>query len=208
MEGAFRREDRQRLSRVQKPEFLKAGWKIEEGALVLPKEIKESGRVTGGDLVTTEAYTDFEFVFEWKLSVSGDSGVLYLARAASGQKPIGCEFQIIDDVRHPEGMKGGPIKRTGAVAGLLPPTGEKKMNDTQWNEGMLRIRGNQVEHWINRRKVLEYQLGGPELRAAIRAHKPPLPVTFGTKFKTPILLLDQGEEVAFRNLRIRTIAPL
>jgi len=192
---------------LQKPDFLKAGWKIEDGALVLPKEIKDSGKVTGGDLVTTEAYTDFEFLFEWKLTISADTGVLYLARAAAGQKPVGCEFQIIDDVRNPDGLKGGPPKRTGALYGLLPAGENKRLNDAQWNEGMLRIKGMRVEHWVNQQKVLEYELGSSALRTAITSLKPRPPVSFGTKFKSPLLLLDQGEEVAFRNLRIRTIPP-
>src|SRR5687768_5864605 len=34
----------------QKPNALQAGWKIERGALVLPKEIRSSGKMTGGDL--------------------------------------------------------------------------------------------------------------------------------------------------------------
>lgn len=195
------------LRGVQKPDFLKAGWKIEDGALVLPKEVKQSGRMTGGDLVTTEAYSDFEFQFEWKLTVSADTGILYLARAGLGQKPVGCEFQIIDDLRNPVSMKGGPIKRTGALFGVLPASEQRHVKDDEWNMSMLRIRGNQVEHFVNGHKVLEYQLGSRELQAAARAHKPPLPASFGTKFKSPILILDQGEEVSFRNLRIRTIPP-
>src|SRR4051794_3002855 len=46
---------------LEKPDFLGAGWRVEGGALVLPKTIDESGRVTGGDLVTSAQYGDFEF---------------------------------------------------------------------------------------------------------------------------------------------------
>jgi hypothetical protein len=196
------------LRGLQKPEFLKAGWKIEDGALVLPKDIKQSGRVTGGDLVTTEAYLDFEFIFEWKLTVSADTGVLYFAKAGMGQKPSGHEFQIIDDVRHPDGLKGGPPKRTGALYGVIPPAETKKIRDGQWNEGLIRVQGNHVEHWINREKVLEYELGSPELLRGLQAaSKTRLSAGVGTKFKSPVLLLDQGDEVAFRALRVRALAP-
>src|SRR5262245_54808090 len=63
------------LRGLQKADFLKAGWKIEDGALVLPKSIDQTGKVTGGDLATTESFTDFDFSFQWKLTVSGDSGI-------------------------------------------------------------------------------------------------------------------------------------
>ncbi len=195
------------LRGLQKPDFLKSGWKISDGALTLSKEIKDSGRVTGGNLITTEAYTDFEFSFEWKLEVAGKSGVIYLARADSNQNPTGHVFYLIDDVRNPDGLKGGPIKRTGALYGVLAPGPNKQLNDGKWNEGSIRVQGNHVEHWINKQKVLEYQLGSAALKSAVQAHKARVNAGFGTKVKAPIVLLDAGEDVAFRNLKIRALPP-
>lgn len=195
------------LRGLQKPNFLQAGWKIEDNSLVLPKSVDQSGKVTGGHLVTTEAFTDFDFSFEYKLTVSADTGIMYMARASLGQKPTGMEFQVIDDVHHPDGLKGGPAKWTGALYGILPPVENRRLNDKGWNEGRLIVKGNHVEHWLNGQKVLEYDLGSPQLMAALRATNVRYPVGFGQKIKAPILILDQGEEVAFRSLRIRSLAP-
>ncbi len=192
------------LKGVQKTDFLRAGWSITDGALVLNKKIKDSGKLTGGDLATADAFTDFEFSFEWKLAVSGDSGVIYFNRSGMGQRPAGNEFQLIDDVRNPDGLKGGPPKRTGALYGILPPNDKKQLKDGEWNEGLLRVQGSHVEHWINGEKVLEYTLG-PDLQKAAAAAKAKVPTGFGTKTKSPVILLDQGEEVSFRNLRIRPL---
>jgi hypothetical protein len=191
----------------EKPDFLKAGWKIQDGALYLSKTIDQTGKMTGGDLISTEAYTDFEFSFEYLLSVSGDSGVLYFARAMLGQKPTGCEFQLIDDTHHPDGLKGGPIRRTGALYGVLPPNESTRINPMGWNSGRIVVQGAHVEHWVNGDKVLEYELGSPAFVQAIRASKLRLSPSFGTKSKSPIVLLDQGEEVSFRNLKIRALSP-
>jgi hypothetical protein len=91
---------------------------------------------------------------------------------------------------------------------VVAPAETKKIRDGQWNEGMIRVKGNHVEHWINREKVLEYELGAPELLRGLQAaSKARLPAGSGTKFKSPVLLLDQGDEVAFRALRIRALAP-
>src|SRR5687768_5822202 len=193
----------------QKPNPLQAGWKIERGALVLPKEIRSSGKMTGGDLATTTAYDDFELSFEWKISVSGNSGILYFARGGLGQKPAGFEFQLIDDVHHPDGLKGGPLRQTGALYGILPApkVGEKNLHEPgQWNEGRLVVQGEHVEHWINGAKVLAYDLG-PELLQAAQAAKVRLPPGFERKARSPVIFLDQGEEVAFRSLKIRSLAP-
>ena len=196
------------LRGLQKPDFLKAGWKIEEGALFLPKEIKESGRQTGGDLVTAESFDDFEFAFEWRMSVAGNSGVLYFARKGAGGKPAGHEYQLIDDMRHPDGLKGGPVKRTGALYGILPPGESKLLADAgQWNEGRIVVHGNRVEHWLNGEKILTYQPGSPTLLQALRGTRLRWPPHVGWKSRSSIVLLDEGEEIAFRNLKVRALGP-
>ena len=144
------------------------------------------------------------------MSVSGNSGVLYFARGGLGQKPTGLEFQLIDDVHHPDGLKGGPIRQTGALYGILPApkVDEKNLREPgQWNEGRLLIQGQHVEHWINGAKVLGYDLGPDLLKAALAA-KVRLPPGFERKVKSPVIFLDQGEDIAFRCLKIRPLPPL
>ncbi len=192
---------------VEKMDFLASGWKIQDGTLVLPKSIDDSGKVTGGDIMTTQQYGDFEFSFEWKLTVSGASGILYGARAGFGQKPFGYQFQIIDDMHHPDGLKGGPIRRTGALYSILPPGDNKKINSDGWNEGRILVQGTHAEHWVNGEKVLEYEFSSPRLMqaisAAVRSNNLRVGPGFGAKVVGPIVLLDKGEEVAFRSLKIR-----
>ncbi len=196
------------LRGLKNREFLKAGWKIQNGALILPKAISVMGKVTGGDLATNEAFTDFEFAFQWKLGVSSNAGILYLARSGVGStRPTGCEYQIIDDVHHPDGLKGGPIRRTGALYGILPPAAEKTVNEPgRWSAGKIRVQGSQVEHWLNGTKVLEYDLGSAGLQRAIVASKMKVPTGFGmSKFKAPLVILDEGDELALRGLKVRAI---
>ena len=200
------------LRGLQKREPFKSGWQIKDGQLFLPKEIKAMGKVTGGDLITVEAFLDFEFSFEWKLSVSANTGVRYLARAGTGNAVAGCEYQIIDDVHHPEGLKGGPIRRTGALDGVIPPAADKTLHEPdQWNHGRIVVLGNHVEHWLNGSQVVEFELGSRALAASVQAVKAKVPMGFGTKFKSPLVILDQGDEFALRNLKIRNlsiVAPL
>lgn len=195
-------------------DFINRGWKIEHGTLFCVKEIKDMGNVTGGHLITAEQYLDFEFSFEWKLAVSGKSGILYFA-AGTAAKPVGHIYSIIDDVHHPDGLKGGPIKRSGGLYGILPPSEDKKLNGPdKWNEGRIVVQGNHVEHWLNGAKVLDYTLGTPDFQKALIAYQKSLPPAelkttqmLGRKFKTALVILDEGEEVEFRNLKIRPILP-
>jgi hypothetical protein len=191
---------------------LKSGWIIDRNSLVLPKEIKNDGKVTGGDLVATVLYDDFEFRFDFLLATSADSGILYFARSALGQRPTGHEYQLIDDVHHPDGLKGGNLKRTGSLYSILPRVegpfvrmGERS-NEEFWNHGRIVVQGRHVEHWLNDQKCLEYDLG-PELLKNAAAAKAKVPPGFGNKVRSPIVILDQGSQVSFRNLKIRPLAP-
>jgi hypothetical protein len=190
-------------------DFLNYGWNIVDGVLTCPKDIEHMGRVTGGNIITAEQFWDFEFNFEWKLSVSGKTGVLYFA-TGTAQKPEGFVYHIVDDTHNPDGLKGGPIRRTGALLGIIPPAEDKKLNPPdQWNQGKIVVLGNHVEHWLNGEKVLQFDLGSPAFRqqvaAAEAANGQRFPRGFGTKFKTSIVILDAGEEISFRNVKVRNL---
>jgi hypothetical protein len=184
-------------------DFLNWGWNIVDHVLICPKDIRHMGMVTGGDIMTAELFSDFEFSFEWNLSVSGKTGVMYFV-SGTAQKPVGFTYQIIDDTHHPDGLKGGPIRRTGSLLGIYPPSDDKKLNPPdQWNQGKIVVDGNHVEHWLNGGKILEYELGSPELLQ--KATAAGYPRGYGKKMKTALLLIDAGEEISFRNIKVRDL---
>src|SRR5207248_11525377 len=55
---------------LQRTDPLSSGWKIQDGELTLPKDVKDMERMTGGDLITMDFYWDFDFRFEWKMTAS------------------------------------------------------------------------------------------------------------------------------------------
>lgn len=191
---------------------LSTGWKIVGSELKLPKTIMQMDKVTGGDLITTDSYVDFEFRFQWKLSTSSNSGVRYLFTSSFGQTPSGLEYQLIDDVHNTISLKGGRVRRSGALDNVLPVSANARINSidptnkeaSPWNDGRILVQGNQVEHWMNGLKVLEFKLG-PQLRAAALKNGARIGPSFGTKARTQIALLDEGTSVSFRNLKIRPI---
>lgn len=186
-------------------DWINRGWRIDRGSIFCLKEIKDMGLMTGGHIITLDQYQDFEFHFEWKLSVSGKSGIMYFARGTP-KEPQGFIYTIMDDVHNPDGLKGGPIRRTGGLYNIIPPSADKKLNGPDsWNEGSILVEGNHVEHWLNGGKVVEYDLGSPEFLKQVKASGVKQWPYFGQKFKTSLVILDDGEEVEFRNLRVRPI---
>lgn len=199
---------------VQKIDPIAAGWKIEAGELKLPKEIKDTDRMTGGDLITSEGYYDFEFRFEWKSTAAAESGVRYMLTEQIGKSPEGLEYQIIDDVHNSKGLKGGGIMRSSSLEAVIPPGSNAKLltadplqrRGDPWNEGRIVVQGNQVQHWLNGENVLDFTLG-PGLRNTAAANGLRVGPTWGVKKLTKIALMDQGTEVAFRNMKIRVVSP-
>lgn len=190
---------------------LSKGWLAQDGALVLPKTIRQTGKVTGGDLVSVDAYENFDLRFDFQLSIAANSGVMYLARRGADQKPVGAEFQIIDDSAHFESLRNGSAYRSGGLTGFLAPSTLRLRkpiaisDPIPWNRARIVVVGNHVEHWLNGVPVLKYDLGTRQLADALRSAKAKPTPGFGLKIKSPILILDQGDELSFRNIKIRPL---
>jgi len=179
-----------------KPAFPDRGWAVGEDCLrVLP----QGG---GGDIITARQYDNFEFSCEWRASTNCNSGIKYLIQEKDGA--IGPEYQILDDMHSAE-AKLGPKRRTASLYDVLGATNVHLKPVGQFNETRIRVEGAHVEHWLNGVKVLTYELGSPELLAAIAKSKFKTTSFFGRKRAGHILLQDHGHEVWFRNLKIREL---
>jgi len=190
-------------------------WTIENGAI---KKIA-SGKVPvqadgqpleGGDLMTVDTFGDFELAWEWKVTPGANSGLKYnvseeiSTSIAPRYAAKGFEYQILDDDRHEDGKL--PTHRSGALYDLLAPNGAKKLHPVgEWNSSRLVFRGKHGEHWLNGAKIVEYDLGTPRLDSAIAASKYKDWSWFGERRKGHIVLQDHGDEVYFRNIKIREL---
>ncbi len=191
----------------RREKFPEEGWVIADGAI---KHVAGGGEQSqnGGDIITTEKYDNFELQLEWRISPGGNSGIKYLIAEEmvnSGHSGLGFEMQVLDDDQHPDAKMGKNGNRTaGALYDLIAPKNKVLRPVGEWNQARLIIRGNHVEHWLNGAKVVEYELGSPQLKALIAESKYKTIAGFGEVRKGHILLQDHGNEVWYRNIKIRS----
>ena len=185
------------------------GWTIEDGAI---KHVAGKGEQSqqGGDIITVGQYGNFELQLEWRVSPGANSGIKYLVAeemVKSGYSGLGFEMQVLDDDQHPDAKMGKGGNRTAsALYDLIAPKNKVLHPVGEWNQVGLIIRGNHVEHWLNGAKVVEYELGSPQLKSLIAESKYKSIAGFGEVRKGHILLQDHGNEVWFRNIKLRELS--
>lgn len=190
--------------------FPDKGWKIEDGVLtVLSSGGEESA--AGGDIVTTDAYGDFELMVDFKLTRGSNSGIKYYVDTDLNKGPgssIGLEYQLLDDAVHPDAKLGNHegSRTLGSLYDLIKANPNKPANPIgEWNTAHIVSKGNHVEHWLNGMKVLEYERGSDGFKKLVSESKYVKWPNFGELSKGPILLQDHGNQVSFRNIKIKSL---
>ena len=129
--------------------FPEKGWKMEDGIL---KVMKSGGAesANGGDIVTTRKYKNFILTVDFKITEGANSGVKYFVNPDLNKgegSAIGCEFQILDDDKHPDaklGVKGN--RKLGSLYDLIPAPEKKPFNKKDFNTATIIVQDNHVEH--------------------------------------------------------------
>jgi|SRR5579872_636400 len=181
------------------PDTSKTSWHVENGLLTIPAT--GQGDTKGRrDLITDAMYEQFDLRWEWKISLGGNSGVKYFV-IEDRPDAIGHEYQMIDDERHPD-AKIGPHRQTASFYDVFPPHDRPMKPAGEWNTSEVLVKGKHVEHWLNGKKVLEYEMESPELVAAIEKSKFKGIDRFSKLIPGHILVQDHGDAVWFRKIEI------
>jgi hypothetical protein len=178
-------------------QFPQESWSFEDDIL----------RAVGGkqpvDLITRERYKDFTLSFEWRLPRGGSSGVLIrVGEEAQHAWQTGPEMQLLDDEHHQEGASA--LTSCGALYGLIAPWHDQRNIANAYHSARVVVRGTLVEHWIDDRQVLGYDLASTELRERVARSRWRECAQFGRLEEGHIGLQHQGTEAWFRKIRIQT----
>ena len=197
-------------------QFPAEGWFIEEGILKVENAGGAESR-NGGDIVTTKEYENFILELDFRFTKGANSGIKYFVDTELNKgagSAIGCEYQILDDENHPDAKMGRDGNRTlASLYDLIPADArrfnpdlrKKRSNGYDWNRAKIIVNGDDVEHYLNGILVVKYNRSGQQWKDLVAASKYAGWPNFGEARKGHILLQDHGDEVHFKNVKIKNL---
>lgn len=182
-----------------------SSWKVVDGMLCSTKPEGHGNP----DIITNDMYGDFELQIDWKISPKGNSGIMYLvSEDYDGAEQSGPEYQLIDDDGFPEQLQDW--QKTGANYAMNVPMVKAIKTPGEWNHTVIKVYKGHVEHWLNGKKVVEYDLHSEAWEKAKAAGKWKNSPGYGAS-KTGHIAFQASHSgventgVCFRNIKIKML---
>jgi len=191
---------------IYKANFPVQGWIIENGELIcLGTEMPDS--LKGGDIITKRKYASFELKCEFKIKEKGNSGIKYFVNESVKSSPghgLGLEFAILDNANWPYD-KPDYNRTCGSLYDLVRAPENGVQPTGAWNNALIIVDGNHIEHWLNGKKSVEIEKGSEKYYQLLAKSKYANIKGWGEFKEGHILLQDEGPRTFFRNIKIREI---
>ena len=182
-------------------------WAIVDGTIICNQGAGETNTGFRRSIMTNEKFGNFELEMEYKIAKGGNSGLMYHVVEDTAYRHdyiTGPEFQILDDEFSRSESKAN--KMVAASYDMYVPAETKKPKPfDQWNKIRLIYNNGHVEHWLNGEKVLEFEEGSEDWIERKANSKWKNLEVWGTSKTGHISLQDHGDEIAFRNIRIKKL---
>ena len=187
-------------------------WKVADGTLHLDAASKKEWQTAeGGDIISDQEFENFHLKLEWKISPKGNSGVIFYINedAAKYQHPwqTGPEMQVLDNgsptqAGHADGKlythRAGDLYDLLASKEAVKPAGE-------WNAVEIVANKGKLDFYMNGQHTLSTTMWNDTWKQMIGISKFKDMKGFGSYQKGKIGLQDHGDDVWFRNIKIKRL---
>ena len=102
--------------------------------------------------------------------IGGNSGVFYFATEEGDHIwETAPEMQVLDNNVHIDGQT--TLTSAGALYALIPPSKSVVKPVGEFNQVRIKVYNNEVEHWLNGTKIVEYTYGSDEMWSLVAKSK-------------------------------------
>jgi hypothetical protein len=115
----------------------------------------------------------------------------------------GPEYQIIDDINFPQKLEDW--QHTAANYAMNPAPEADPNPAGEWNHARILVNGNHVEHWLNGKKVVEYELYSADWEKRKMSGKWKDAPNYAKSKLGYIAFQNHGSEAWFKNIKIKEL---
>jgi hypothetical protein len=183
-------------------------WNIVDGSLHLDVANKKDWPANESkDILTNDEYDNFHLKADWKLAKKGNSGIIFYVREDKKKYPntyeTGPEMQVLDNAGHPDAKI--PKHRAGDLYDLISSSSEPVKPAEEWNHAEIMCKNGKLDFFLNGVHIVTTQLWNDNWKKLVANSKFKSMPDFGTFKKGKIALQEHGEEVWFKNIKIRKL---
>ncbi len=189
--------------------FPDKGWYAVDGALMI--EYSGTGEAgSAGSIITEKKYSNYDLKIDWKISPGGNSGIFLNANESEKYTTIwhtAHEIQVIDDFGYDavHGYVMNVRQISGAYYDMYTPKRAAAKVQGEWNEARIKMENGHLQHWLNNMLLIDVQLWTPEWEERVSKSKFNVFPDFGLAKEGHIGLQDHGQQVWYRNIRIKEL---
>lgn len=184
------------------------GWVVDNGTLHLDVATKNDWpKNESKDILTDDEYENFHFKADWKVAPNSNSGIIFLVKEDKQKYPAtyqtGPEMQVLDNNGHPDAKI---IKhRAGNLYDLISSSSEPVKPVGEWNTAEIVLNKGKLDFYLNGVHIINTRMWDDNWSKLVAGSKFKSMPDFAKFRKGRIALQEHGEEVWFRNVKIRKL---